>query len=86
MDCGRLAEEVADGVVDPVPGLLAGGPNPGMQDKVQLASLVPDEAYIDNDQAYAVNEIAINWNAPFAYLVNAIEALRVKVDYVKKQR
>jgi endoglucanase len=75
---------VADGIVDPVPGLLVGGPNPGMQDKVKLASIVPDEAYIDNDQAYAVNEIAINWNAPFAYLANAIEALRFKVDYAKK--
>ena len=67
---------VADGIVDPVPGLLAGGPNPGMQDHVKLLSTVPDEAYADNDQGYATNEIAINWNAPFAYLANAIEALQ----------
>jgi endoglucanase len=67
---------VADGIVDPVPGLLAGGPNPGMQDHIKVPSTVPDEAYIDNDQAYAVNEIAINWNAPLAYLANAIEALQ----------
>ena len=66
----------SDGVVDPVPGLLVGGPNPGMQDHIQVPSIVPDEAYIDNDRAYAVNEIAINWNAPFAYLANAIEALQ----------
>jgi endoglucanase len=65
---------VADGIEEPVPGLLAGGPNPGRQDKVATASSFPDEAYIDNDQAYAVNEIAINWNAPFAYLANAIQA------------
>lgn len=67
---------VADGVVEPVPGLLAGGPNPGMQDHIRLPSTVPDEAYIDDEQAYAVNEIAINWNAPFAYLANALEALQ----------
>jgi endoglucanase len=67
---------VADGIVDPIPGLMAGGPNPGMQDHVKVPSTVPDEAYIDNDQAYAVNEIAINWNAPLAYLTNAIEALQ----------
>ena len=67
---------VADGIVDPIPGLMAGGPNPGMQDHVKVPSTVPDEAYIDNDQAYAVNEIAINWNAPLAYLANAIEALQ----------
>lgn len=67
---------VADGIADPIPGLLVGGPNPGMQDKIRVPSLVPDEAYIDDDRAYAANEIAINWNAPFAYLANAIEALQ----------
>lgn len=67
---------VADGIADPVPGLLAGGPNPGMQDHIAVPSRVPDEAYIDDDQAYAVNEIAINWNAPLAYLTNALEALQ----------
>jgi len=67
---------VADGIADPIPGLLVGGPNPGMQDKIKVPSTVPDEAYIDDDRAYAANEIAINWNAPFAYLANAIEALQ----------
>ena len=67
---------VADGVVDPIPGLLVGGANPGMQDGVMLASTVPDQAYIDDDRSYATNEIAINWNAPFAYLANAVEALQ----------
>lgn len=67
---------VADDIAGPVPGLLAGGPNPGMQDKIKVPSLNPDEAYIDDDRAFAVNEIAINWNAPFAYLANAIEALQ----------
>jgi len=69
---------VSDGIVDPIPGLLVGGPNPGMQDKIKVPSTVPDEAYIDDDRAYAANEIAINWNAPFAYLVNAVEALQGK--------
>ena len=72
---------IADGIEAPVPGLLSGGPNPGRQDKIELPSLVPDEAFVDNDQAYAVNEIAINWNAPFAYLINAIEALQHKRGY-----
>lgn len=66
---------VADGIEEPVPGLLAGGPNPGMQDKIATPSKIPDEAYIDDDRAYAVNEIAINWNAPFAYLANAVQAV-----------
>ncbi len=68
-----------DGIVDPIPGLLVGGPNPGMQDGVKVPSKVPDEAYIDDEHAYAVNEIAINWNAPLAYLANALEALQHKL-------
>lgn len=66
----------ADGVADPVPGLLVGGSNPGMQDGIKVPSKVPDEAYVDDERAYAANEIAINWNAPLAYLANAIEALQ----------
>ena len=75
---------VADGITEPIPGLLSGGPNPGMQDKISLPSLVPDQAFVDDDRAYAVNEIAINWNAPFAYLINAIEALQYKRAYSAK--
>jgi endoglucanase len=67
---------VADGVAEPIPGMLSGGPNPGMQDGIKPPSLVPDEAFIDDDRSYASNEIAINWNAPVAYLANAIEALQ----------
>ncbi len=74
----------SDGIVDPVPGLLVGGPNPGMQDGIKVPSKFPDEAYIDDERAYAANEIAINWNAPLAYLANAIEALQDKIKPVEK--
>ncbi len=74
-------QSVADGIDEPVPGLLAGGPNPGRQDHTQYTFTEPETAYNDNDQAYASNEIAINWNAPAVYLVNALEALRYKVGY-----
>ncbi len=67
---------IADGVPEPVPGLLVGGPNPGMQDGQPYALKEAETAYTDNDQAYACNEIAINWNAPMVYLVNAEEALQ----------
>lgn len=66
----------ADGIVDPIPGLLVGGPNPGMQDKCNYPSTIADEAFTDNVCSYASNEIAINWNAPFVYIVNALEALQ----------
>lgn len=66
----------ADWIQDPIPGFLVGGPNPGEQDGVKLTSKVPDEAYEDDEKGYAINEVAINWNAPLVYLVNAIEALQ----------
>ena len=59
----------SDGVIPPVPGLIAGGPNPGQQDGVTTyPSKLPGLSYTDNYQAYACNEIAINWNAPFLFL------------------
>jgi alpha-glucosidase len=67
---------VADGIVLPVPGLMAGGPNPGQQDHQHYAFSEPETSYTDQDGAYASNEIAINWNAPLVYLAGAIEALQ----------
>ena len=72
---------VADGIAEPVPGLLAGGPNPAMQDKCHYEFTEPETAYTDADCSYASNEIAINWNAPLVYLANAIEALQYAVKY-----
>jgi endoglucanase len=67
---------IADGVVPPVPGLLVGGPNPGRQDRQAYALTEPETAYLDDERAYASNEIAINWNAPLVYLAGGIEALQ----------
>ena len=70
----RLSE--AYSVADPVPGLIVGGPNPGQQDGCKTyPSRIPDESYTDAVCSYASNEIAINWNAPAAYLAGALEAL-----------
>ncbi len=71
----------ADPMPDPVPGLLAGGPNPGQQDGCDYPSDVPDESYVDDWCSYASNEIAINWNAPLVYLSGAIEALQLDAGY-----
>jgi endoglucanase len=66
----------ADGIADPVPGLIVGGPNPGQQDGcTTYPSRIPDESYTDTVCSYASNEIAINWNASAAYLAGALEAL-----------
>lgn len=71
----------ADAVADPIPGLLAGGPNPGMQDKCNYIFKEAETAYVDDYCSYASNEIAINWNAPLVYLANAIEAIQFKTGF-----
>jgi endoglucanase len=66
----------ADSVVNPVPGWMVGGPNPGRQDGIVYPTTIPNEAYTDQTPAYACNEIAINWNAPLVYLVWGLIALQ----------
>lgn len=69
----------ADGIPGALPGFIAGGPNPGMEDAANCGgkyeNKLPATAYIDNVCSYASNEIAINWNAPFVYIAFAVEAL-----------
>lgn len=69
----------ADGIDNPVPGFLAGGPQPDQQDKndcpVAYPSSLPAKSYLDHDCSYASNEIAINWNAPLVYVSAALEVL-----------
>lgn len=76
----------SDFVDDPVPGMLVGGPHLGKQD-IDLngtehwkcpnyaAADKPALAYLDNRCSYATNEVAINWNAPLAYLAGALQAI-----------
>lgn len=63
---------VADGVVNPVPGLLAGGPDQYLNDPVLQSHFnsptPPALCYIDDVGSYASNEIAINWNAPLVFV------------------
>ncbi|WP_109699237.1 glycoside hydrolase family 9 protein [Chitinophaga deserti] len=75
---------VADGITDPVPGLLVGGPNIKMQDNSDYPFKEVETTYVDDDGAYASNEITINWNAPLVYLANGIEALKGKAGYVSE--
>jgi endoglucanase len=72
---------IADGIDPPVPGLMAGGPNPGQQDHQRYEFSDPEISYTDQGAAYASNEIAINWNAPLVYLSGAIEALQQQAGY-----
>jgi endoglucanase len=61
----------ADQNPDPWPGLLAGGPNARRQDPAmrKLPDLPPAKMYIDDQESYATNEVAVNWNAPLVFLL-----------------
>ncbi|HVS30338.1 MAG TPA: glycoside hydrolase family 9 protein, partial [Thermoanaerobaculia bacterium] len=69
----------ADGIDAPWPGLLAGGPNRNRQDPVlkkMPRGTPPIRMYADDQESYASNEIAINWNAPLVFLLAGLESRR----------
>ena len=59
-------------------GVMAGGPNSGMQDPWVQGSgwkkgeIEPQKCYLDNIEAWSVNECTINWNASLAWLTGFI--------------
>jgi len=69
----------ADGVLDPFPGFVVGGPNESRQDQGSLEaagkkyeSLLPARSYIDEVESFASNEICINWNAPYVFVLGCL--------------
>ncbi|MGZ7442058.1 glycoside hydrolase family 9 protein [Paenibacillus sp. TH7-28] len=64
---------VGDGVEEPVPGLVAGGPNRGLNDdcmQEHLQGKAPAACFIDNELSYASNEVTIYWNSPAVFVVS----------------
>ncbi|HTV21855.1 MAG TPA: glycoside hydrolase family 9 protein [Polyangiaceae bacterium] len=54
-------------------GSIAGGPNSGLQDPVArqlLTGCIGQFCYVDDINSYSTNEIAINWNAPLAWVAS----------------
>jgi endoglucanase len=53
-------------------GALSGGPNSGLEDPQAraegLTGCKPQKCFVDHIDAWSVNEITINWNAPFAWV------------------
>ncbi len=60
-------------------GCLSGGPNSNMNDPMiqgagyKIGELAPMLCYYDQVDAWSVNEITINWNAPLVWLSSFIE-------------
>ena len=56
-------------------GVLVGGPNSGAEDTTVKTAwkgleISPQKAYLDDIQAYSVNECAVNWNTSLAWVVS----------------
>lgn len=68
----------ADGIVEPIPGFIVGGPNKDRQDisQVNYESEFPAKSYTDVEESYASNEVCINWNAPAVYVLAYLQENR----------
>jgi len=65
----------ADGIPQPVPGFVSGGPNPGKQDNQRYPFSEPAKCFIDHVDSYASNEVCINWNSPLTVLFAGVDAI-----------
>jgi endoglucanase len=68
----------ADGIKEPIPGMMVGGPNNHNLDDCGTDAYKQSDraalAYLDKQCSYSTNEVAINWNASLAYVVCSISA------------
>jgi len=65
----------ADGIEEPVPGFILGGPNNDRQDiqYVEYPSDFPAQAFEDVEPSFASNEVCLNWNAPAVFVLGYLE-------------
>lgn len=67
------ANDPANGFPPPPAGALSGGPNVNPEDpaanNANLQSLPESKRYIDDIGSYTTNEVTINWNAPFVWVL-----------------
>ena len=62
-------------------GVMSGGANAGLQDPyVRALGFIPgaegnpsERCYVDSIEAWSTNEVTINWNAPFAWVVSFLQ-------------
>lgn len=64
------AHQLDAALPNPPAGALSGGPNSRLEDPVgkeKLTGCKPQKCYLDDIGAYALNEVAINWNSALAW-------------------
>ncbi len=66
------------------PGVISGGPNSGVEDpwakKYGLGGCSPQQCFLDHYESWSTNEVAINWNSPFAWMLFFLDAQAPKVQ------
>ena len=69
----HLRPAFADGIEEPIPGMVSGGPNRNLDDEVARqiipAGTPPMKCYADITPSYSTNEIAIYWNSPVVFIL-----------------
>lgn len=69
----------ADGIEDPVPGLVSGGPNNRFTYGITKEKLPPDtppaRSYLDETPSADTNEIAIYWNSPAVFVAACLDTI-----------
>ncbi len=77
----------ADGIDEPTPGFIVGGPNNNREDDISKSEwgvvyqdTLPAKSYIDKQGSYASNETCINWNAPAVFVLGFLEANAKKFE------
>lgn len=75
----------ADGVAEPVPGFVVGGPNTDYPadcgaNNYPAGSEAKAKAYLDDWCSYSTNEVTINWNAPLVFVTGALQAWSVPAE------
>jgi endoglucanase len=59
--------------VNPVPGLVSGGPASGLRDDYAakvLKGQPPAKSFVDHHKSYSTNEVTIYWNSPVVFVVS----------------
>ncbi len=64
---------IADGIDDPIPGFVSGGPNAFANDTVanpeKMKGAAPMKWFADAGLSYCTNEITIYWNSPLIFIL-----------------
>jgi endoglucanase len=60
-----------DGIKNPVPGFIVGGPDSQLEDdiaKSKLSGKAPAKCYIDDMSSYSTNEVSTYWNSSALFI------------------